>query len=102
MTQAGVPRFSSVRSRQLDSALDSVAAERRRDGAYAWGVFEDTAEPGRFIETFLVESWLEHLRQHERVTKADRDEEDRLTEFLLVPARVEHLVTPQVVRTEPH
>ena len=53
-------------------ALEKMERERRRDGAYAWGVFEDTAEEGRFLETFLVESWLEHLRQHERVTNADR------------------------------
>src|SRR5205823_1146322 len=46
--------------------------ERRRDGAYAWGAFEDAAEPGRMLETFLVESWIEHLRQHDRVTQADR------------------------------
>ena len=37
-------------------ALEKLAYERRRDGAYAWGVFEDTAEKGRFVETFLVES----------------------------------------------
>src|SRR6185295_16855029 len=48
-------------------AVDKLARERRRDGAYAWGVFEDVARSGRFIETFTVESWLEHLRQHERV-----------------------------------
>jgi hypothetical protein len=54
------------------AALDRLGNERRRDGAYAWGVFEDAAEPGRFVETFLVESWLEHLRQHARVTNADR------------------------------
>ena len=54
------------------AALERFGQERRRDGAYAWGVFEDAAEKGRFIETFLVESWLEHLRQHERVTQADR------------------------------
>ena len=54
------------------AALKKLAHERRRDGAYAWGVFEDSAEEGRFLETFLVESWLEHLRQHQRVTKADR------------------------------
>jgi MFS family permease len=53
-------------------ALEKLAHERRRDGAYAWGVFEDAGDEGRFLETFLVESWLEHLRQHERVTNADR------------------------------
>jgi hypothetical protein len=54
------------------AALERLGYERSRDGAYAWNVFEDAAEEGRFLETFLVESWLEHLRQHERVTNADR------------------------------
>jgi MFS family permease len=53
-------------------AIEKLGKERRRDGAYAWGVFEDAASTGRYLETFLVESWLEHLRQHERVTNADR------------------------------
>jgi MFS family permease len=53
-------------------ALARLERQRRRDGAYAWGVFEDAAEVGRILETFLVESWMEHLRQHERVTNADR------------------------------
>jgi MFS family permease len=53
-------------------AVGTLAAHRRRDGAYDWGIFEDAADDGRFIETFLVASWLEHLHQHERVTNADR------------------------------
>lgn len=55
------------------AAMQHVAKERRRDGAYAWGVAEHTGEPGRVIEWFLVESWAEHLRQHGRVSKADAD-----------------------------
>lgn len=54
------------------AAIAAFGPERRRDGAYAWGIFEDAAEEGRFVETFMVESWVEHLRQHERVTDADR------------------------------
>src|SRR3984957_9617495 len=54
------------------AAIDKLAQERRRDGAYAWRVFEDAADEGRMVETFLVESWLEHPRQHTRVTNADR------------------------------
>lgn len=53
-------------------ALGRLEHQRRRDGAYSWGVFEDAAEVGRILETFLVASWIEHLRQHERVTNADR------------------------------
>jgi Transmembrane secretion effector/PRC-barrel domain len=36
--------------------LNELARERRRDGAYRWRVFEDAAEEGRFVETFLVGS----------------------------------------------
>jgi quinol monooxygenase YgiN len=62
-------------------ALESVAQERRRDGAYAWRVFEDASQEGRYFETFLVESWLEHLRQHQRVTNADRVLQEAVDKF---------------------
>jgi MFS family permease len=52
-------------------AVERSSQERRRDGAYEWAIFEDTAQEGRFLETFLLESWLDHLRQHERTTSAD-------------------------------
>jgi hypothetical protein len=62
-------------------ALARLEHGRRRDGAYAWGVFEDAAHPGRVLETFLIESWMEHLRQHERVTKADRLLQEEVRRF---------------------
>jgi MFS family permease len=78
-------------------AIERVAAERRRDGAYAWDIFEDTASPGRMVETFLVESWMEHLRQHERVTNADRVLQERIENRLLRPATVTHFVSAAAV-----
>lgn len=62
-------------------ALKRLSNERRRDGAYAWYVFEDVADQGRFLETFMVESWLEHLRQHGRVTNADRIIQDTVNRY---------------------
>ena len=70
-------------------AMRHVARERRRDGAYAWGVAEHTSEPGRVIEWFLVESWAEHLRQHQRVSKADADQQAEATRFHVGPGRPE-------------
>jgi MFS family permease len=64
-------------------AIAKLEHGRRRDGAYAWGVFEDAAEEGRILETFLVESWMEHLRQHERVTNADRVVQEAVERFHL-------------------
>jgi hypothetical protein len=83
----------SQHRRAFLTALDRVANERRRDGAYAWGLFEDTATPGRFIETFLLESWLEHLRQHARVTNADRVLQERVHLLLEATPAVTHLIT---------
>lgn len=59
-------------------AIHQLRRERCRDGAYAWEVVEDMAHAGRFLETFFLESWLEHLHQHERVTKTDRALEERI------------------------
>jgi predicted MFS family arabinose efflux permease len=84
----------AFRERFLD-ALYQLAPQRRRDGAYRWGVFEDVAEPGRFIETFLVESWIEHMRQHERVTNADRALQDCVFRFHAHgEPKVTHLIAP--------
>ena len=74
-------------------ALGRYAQERRRDGAYQWGLFEDPAQEGRFVETFLTDSWLEHLRSHERVTQADRILEQIVQRFQLDgPPKTTHLV----------
>jgi hypothetical protein len=80
------------------AALEKLARERRRDGAYAWGVFEDSADLSRMVETFLVESWIEHLRQHERVTNADRVLQETIHQFQIEGTpKITHLIA-----AEPH
>jgi len=78
----------------LLSALKKLSQERRRDGAYGWGIFEDSAVKLRFLETFQVESWLEHLRQHERVTNADRVLQERINQLLVQAPQVRHFISP--------
>jgi len=65
------------RHRAFEEAMADVGRRRRRSGAYYWGLFEDSSDPDRYTEVFLVASWAEHLRQHERVTGLDRDAEAR-------------------------
>jgi len=67
---------------------------RRRDGAFMWELFNDIEHPDRMVECFMIESWLEHLRQHERVTVADRDVIEKTRAFHLgsEPPKVTHLV----------
>ena len=52
-------------------AMEELGRIRRRDGAYRWGLYGDLERPGVYLETFVVDSWSEHLRQHERLTVAD-------------------------------
>ncbi len=64
-------RIDPGRAAEFAAAMLELRRFRRRDGAVDWGLFEDVAKPGRYLETFMVESWGEHLRQHERATVAD-------------------------------
>jgi hypothetical protein len=79
------------------AALENLAQERYRDGALMWSVFEDTAVEGRFLEMFQMESWLEHLRQHERVTNADRIVQEAVDRFHTggAPPIVTHYVSAE-------
>jgi MFS family permease len=53
------------------AAMQELSRVRRRDGAYRWELYADLERPGAYVETFVVESWSEHLRQHDRLTVAD-------------------------------
>jgi quinol monooxygenase YgiN len=66
------------RVEEFVSEMQQMEAIRRRDGALQWGLFIDPEEPGKYLEEFLVESWLEHLRQHERFTVSDQQVQQRI------------------------
>jgi len=74
------------------AALVPLARERRRDGGYDWHVFEDTAHPERIIEVWLTDTWLDHLRQHQRITRADRAVEERVQRLAREPPRTAHYI----------
>jgi MFS family permease len=76
------------------NAVNKFADERRRDGAFDWDIFEDLAAPGRFVETFLLDSWLEHMRQHHRVTGSDRSLQEAVNRFQIDGApKVSHFIS---------
>jgi len=73
-------------------AIQKYGRTRRRDGAYRWGIFRDTAVADHYLEIFLVKSWAEHMRQHERQTQADRQLEDQLRSYAATEPKVRHLI----------
>jgi transmembrane secretion effector len=87
------------RTEEFLEAIHEYGRVRRRDGAYRWGVYRDLEEAERYVETFLVASWAEHLRQHERSTKADREIEERLWKHVTGVPTVRHLVAADAERS---
>ncbi len=77
------------------AAMRDIGLERRRDGAYAWHIFEDPDEAGIMTETYLVHSALELRYRQTRVTMADQMMEDQAAQFLKAPPQTRYLVAPQ-------
>jgi len=73
-------------------AMRQYSRVRRRDGAYQWGIYRDIEAANRFVEIFLVHSWAEHLRQHERQTNADRELEQQVNRYVAGEPKVRHFL----------
>jgi MFS family permease len=78
-----VYRVQPDKRSEFVTAMQGLREMRRRNGAYFWELFHDSEDPSRFVECFMDESWLEHLRQHERVSVADREIQHRAKQFLV-------------------
>lgn len=88
------------RKRHFRRIMQRVRRIRRRDGAFNWALLANVERPNHYTETFVVESWLEHLRQHARVTVADRAVLDKARAFHVgsEPPRVTHLIVEPLSR----
>jgi MFS family permease len=67
-------------------ALREVRRMRERNGAFGWFLARDPSVEERHVETFMAESWLDYLRQLERMTNADHATEDHARSFHLSSA----------------
>jgi hypothetical protein len=67
--------------------MQQLGKSRQRDGATFWEIFMDTTAPGFYVETYVVPSWLDHLRQHERISRQDA----------LIQTRIKALLQPGTV-----
>ncbi|ROP59646.1 putative MFS family arabinose efflux permease [Enterobacter sp. BIGb0383] len=76
--------------------MQDMRRVRRRGGAMNWAVYEDILQPGLFVETFVVGSWVDYLRQQDRYTINDRKIQHRVFAFHQgsTPPEVRFLVAP--------
>ncbi|RZS57179.1 MFS transporter [Sphaerotilus mobilis] len=76
-----------ARAQDFNAVMDLTRLARLRQGALSWGLFRDTAQPGRYIEYFVDENWTEHLRRMERFTAADIGLREQRLAFHTGPAQ---------------
>ena len=86
-----------LRLAEFRSSMAQLEVFRRRNGALQWGLFADPQVPGKYLEEYLVESWLEHQRQHQRVTVSDQQLHDRIwaLHIGIDPPRVIHFIAEE-------
>jgi MFS family permease len=74
-------RVDPARADEFRQVMQIVGRRRLSRGALSWELFRDTADPGRFVEYMLDESWLEHLRHFDRLTATDEALRNRRLAF---------------------
>jgi MFS family permease len=83
-------------------AMGPMKAIRRKYGAIHWRLFRDVTDPGHYREYFIVESWVEHMRQHDRFTVSDKDVVQNVNTFALGgrPYKVDHFIAEPVPKAK--
>jgi MFS family permease len=60
-----------ARGTEFEAIMAESRGSRLRAGAVSWGLFEDLELPGRFVEYFACDTWVDYLRRFDRFTAAD-------------------------------
>lgn len=78
----------------FQEAMVEVSNIRKRNGAFSWGLVQDSENAYRWLEFFMDESWLEHVRHHGRVTESDKRLEARARHYQTdgIAVKVSHYI----------
>ncbi|GAA4359048.1 MFS transporter [Variovorax defluvii] len=70
-----------ARAAAFHVVMQQTRRARLGQGAIGWELLHDIAEPGRYLEEIVDESWTEHLRRFHRATAADMALRERRLAF---------------------
>jgi quinol monooxygenase YgiN len=76
-------QIDPARAAEFAAVMERTRRARLRQGALSWGLFRDVSQPGRYVEYFVDENWLEHQRRLERFTAFDAELRSRRLAFHL-------------------
>ncbi|MBF9265463.1 MFS transporter, partial [Paracidovorax cattleyae] len=75
-----------ARASEFRDSMQESRRSRLRQGALDWQLQHDIADPARYVERIVDESWTEHLRRFDRVTASDVALRDRKLAFHVADA----------------
>jgi MFS family permease len=65
-------------SDEFEQSVRELGRILRSEGMAYWELFQDPADIGHYIEIRIADTWTDHIRQHEYVTKNVQAMEDRI------------------------
>lgn len=74
-------RIDPAHAEAFRAVMQDSRRSRLSQGALDWALLHDVAEPGRYVEQIVDESWTEHLRRFDRFTAADVSLRERRLAF---------------------
>jgi hypothetical protein len=87
-------RVNQERARAFYGLMLQIQATRQRNGAYAWSIARDIADPELWTERYHCPTWLDYLRQRNRATRSERELHQRAMAFHIgpEPARIRRML----------
>ena len=69
-------------SEEFQRSLSELGRMLKTEGMAYWELFQDPADISHYMEIRIADTWTDHMRQHERVTKNVQDMENRIRELI--------------------
>ena len=69
-------------SEEFEQNMSELGRTLKSEGMAYWELFQDPADIGHYLEIRIADTWTDHMRQHERVTKNVQIMEDRIRTLL--------------------
>jgi len=65
-------------SNEFEKNVRELGQILKSEGMAYWEIYQDTTDIGHYIEIRIADTWTDHMRQHERVTKNVQIMEDKI------------------------
>ncbi len=75
-------KIDPILSKEFEKNVRELGHILKSEGMAYWELFQDPADIGHYMEIRIADTWTDHMRQHERVTKNVQILEDRIRSLL--------------------